>query len=112
MIDSVKATVNSIAKAGKSVAGAELKDQQKKAASFITKLSGHRNRLSKDTFPNIKYDTSLLKTAEQFSANRLLKLNGGVVNYNFSYRTNVDTPYAGKNLMQHIVSDVFFNMTD
>ncbi|HYC30303.1 MAG TPA: hypothetical protein VEB42_15820, partial [Chitinophagaceae bacterium] len=29
------------------------------------------------------------------------QFNGGVVNYNFFYRANIDTPYAQKNVTQH-----------
>jgi len=34
----------------------------------------------------------------------LLSFKGGYVNYNFAYRSNIDTPYAEKDITQHILT--------
>ncbi len=35
------------------------------------------------------------------------RLTNGYVNYNFNYRTNIDTPYLEKNIQQHNVLGQF-----
>jgi hypothetical protein len=37
----------------------------------------------------------------------ILRLTNGYVNYNFNYRSNIDTPYAEKNIQQHHVQGQF-----
>jgi hypothetical protein len=41
---------------------------------------------------------------EEFKAKQLFVFNGGFVSYNFSYRSNLDTPFVQSDLIQHLVT--------
>lgn len=55
----------------------------------------------------IKKDSSKNKTVTAFEVRgsfekkSFLKFNGGLVNYNYNYRSFIDTPFAGTNVSQH-----------
>ncbi len=74
----------------------KLKDKFKKS------LSGNIPS-TKDLNPTeiVKLKLPVVSMNEMFESGQFVKLNGGAITYNYNYRSNVDTPFAEKNLQQH-----------
>lgn len=50
---------------------------------------------------------SLKKTSIPFSSKPFLRIGSGYINYNWNYRSGIDTPIIEKNISQHLVSGSF-----
>ncbi|MEP7377625.1 MAG: hypothetical protein ABI675_29745 [Chitinophagaceae bacterium] len=76
--------------------------------SFVQRLiqsAGFNKAPKKDSGSIKKYTTGLKPgpglTLPKFRFRDPLRINGGYINYNYDYRSNIDTPFADRNVSQH-----------
>jgi hypothetical protein len=102
--DSVRNAIDSAKKASASLLNSQVGLLKSKAADVSSSISDLK-KISLDTpklkqlgleLPSVKWK----KAAPQ----PFFAFNGAMVNYNFFYRANIDTPYAQKDVMQHTVT--------
>lgn len=71
----------------------------------LSSLAGGTNRVSiNDSIPKVSARSGIDTVKNLFAEKPLIRWNGGVINYNFFYRQNIDTPYSQKDWMQHTLT--------
>jgi hypothetical protein len=105
--DSIPGKLDSAKKISKSFASAYIKQQNAKRKNLQRQISGKLTGikdLSTDTLPRFNYTVPSLKLQAQLSGKPLFRFNGGMINYHFFYRANIDTPFQEKSIAQHTLN--------
>ena len=92
-----------------------LKALPKQAVKNVTSQLKDKAKALKHNFtslPVIPVDTSRLTFPnERLFGKPLIAFKGGYINYNYNYRSNIDTPFAEKDISQHnIIGSVDFTL--